>query len=89
MRQFINHFLILVLILPFFCFSQKFQMEEGKRVQKMKFQLINNVIIIPVEVNGSSLSFILDSGVSTPILFNLTGQDSIQINDVTEVKLRG
>ncbi|MCR1026571.1 hypothetical protein NQT66_17240 [Cellulophaga baltica] len=64
-------------------------MEEGKRVQKMKFQLINNVIIIPVEVNGSSLSFILDSGVSTPILFNLTGQDSIQINDVTEVKLRG
>ena len=89
MRQFIDHFLILVLVLPFFCFSQKFQMEEGKRVQKMKFQLINNVIIIPVEVNGSSLSFILDSGVSTPILFNLTGQDSIQINDVTEVKIKG
>ncbi|WP_233268295.1 PDZ domain-containing protein [Cellulophaga sp. L1A9] len=51
--------------------------------------MINNVVIIPIEVNGSSLSFILDSGVSTPILFNLSGQDSIQINDVTEVEIKG
>lgn len=46
-------------------------------------------MIIPLEVNGTELSFILDSGVSTPLLFNLTEQDSIQINKVSEITIRG
>jgi len=46
-------------------------------------------MVIPLEVNGTELSFILDSGVSTPILFNLTEQDSIQINMVSEITIRG
>ncbi len=46
-------------------------------------------MVIPLEVNGTELSFILDSGVSTPLLFNLTEQDSIQINKVSEVTIRG
>lgn len=46
-------------------------------------------MIVPVEVNGSKLSFILDSGVSSPILFNLSNQDSIQINNVSKITLRG
>ncbi|MEB8330610.1 aspartyl protease family protein [Flavobacteriaceae bacterium KMM 6897] len=46
-------------------------------------------MIIPVEVNGAKLSFLLDSGVSTPILFNLSDQDSVQINNVTEIAIKG
>ncbi len=46
-------------------------------------------MVVPVELNGAKLSFILDSGVSSPILFNLTEQDSIQINNVSEITLRG
>ena len=46
-------------------------------------------MIIPIEVNGTELSFVFDSGVSTPLLFNLTAQDSIQINKVSEVTIRG
>ena len=46
-------------------------------------------MVIPIEVNGTELSFILDSGVSTPLLFNLTKQDSIQINKVSEITIRG
>ncbi len=42
-----------------------------------------------MEVNGSNLSFILDSGVSKPILFNLFDQDSVQINNVSEIAIRG
>ena len=72
-----------------FSFSQRFELEQNKHVQKLKFQLINNVVVIPIEVNGSKLSFILDTGVSSPILFNLSGQDSVQINDVSEVEIRG
>lgn len=51
--------------------------------------MVNNLMVVPVELNGAKLSFILDSGVSSPILFNLTEQDSIQINNVSEITLRG
>lgn len=34
-------------------------------------------------MNGTKLSFVLDSGVSVPILFNLSDQDFIQISEVT------
>ena len=56
---------------------------------KIKFQLIDNLIIIPVEVNGVELSFLLDSGVSKPILFNITNIDTLQVNNVETVYLRG
>ncbi|GGW23048.1 hypothetical protein GCM10007383_03770 [Arenibacter certesii] len=64
-------------------------MPHGKKYEKVKFKLVNNLILIPVDVNGAKLSFILDSGVNNPILFNISDQDSIQINDVTEVTIRG
>ena len=64
-------------------------MAKGVKVQKVNFQLINNLIIIPLEVNGAKLSFILDSGVSKPILFNLSDQDSIQLNSVSEITING
>ncbi|NNE76671.1 MAG: PDZ domain-containing protein, partial [Pricia sp.] len=35
------------------------------------------------------LFFLLDSGVSKPILFNISDQDSIQINNVSEISIRG
>ncbi|MEO6347003.1 MAG: aspartyl protease family protein [Aquaticitalea sp.] len=57
---------------------------------KLRFELINNLIVIPVEVNGVKLSFLLDSGVSKPILFNIINlSDSLQINHVESVFLRG
>ncbi|WP_405383550.1 aspartyl protease family protein [Maribacter sp. LLG6340-A2] len=71
------------------CFSQKYTLTNGKKFHKVKFELINNLIVIPVEVNGSKLSFVLDSGVGTPILFNLSDQDSIQLNNVTEITING
>jgi hypothetical protein len=69
--------------------AQSFDLPEGQKYEKVKFQLINNLIVIPIEVNGTPLSFILDSGVSSPILFSLAEQDSIQINKVSQIKLRG
>ncbi len=56
---------------------------------KIRFQLINNLIIVPVEVNGVKLSFLLDSGVSKPILFNIANIDTLQVNNVETVYLRG
>ena len=86
----IPFFLVLItLCFPLLGISQSYVLPNGKDFQKIKFQLINNVIILPVEVNGSELSFILDSGVDKPILFNITDQDSVQINNVSEITIRG
>ena len=69
--------------------AQRFLLPKGVEQEKIRFELVNNLIIIPMDVNGSELSFILDSGVSSPILFNLTDEDSIQINDVSTISLKG
>ncbi|NER09255.1 PDZ domain-containing protein [Muriicola jejuensis] len=44
---------------------------------------------MPLEVNGAKLNFILDSGVSKPILFNLSDQDSIELRNVSEITING
>ncbi|MBT8210931.1 MAG: aspartyl protease family protein [Eudoraea sp.] len=58
-------------------------------MEKVHFELINNLVIIPMEINGAELTFILDSGVSKPILFNLYDQDSLQLNNVSEITING
>lgn len=47
------------------------------------------MIVIPLEINGKELSFILDTGVNKTILFNLSEKDSVSLLNTTKVKLRG
>lgn len=75
--------------MPFLVFTQYYSLPSGEKSQRIKFQLINNLIVIPLEVNGAKLSFILDSGVSTPILFNLSELDSLPLNNVSEITIKG
>lgn len=59
-------------------------------IEKVKFKLIDNLIIVPVKINGVELSFLLDTGVSKPILFNLVNlADSLKINQVETIYLQG
>ena len=89
MRRLFKILLLLILWLPSYGLSQGFGLSNGKKFEKVNFKLINNLIIIPLEVNGAKLSFILDSGVSKPILFNVSDQDSIQLRNVSEITIRG
>lgn len=82
-------FFALLIMIPLFIWGQGYHLPKDKKFQKIKFELINNLIIIPVEINGTELTFILDSGVSKPILFNLSESDSVSINNVSEVTIRG
>ena len=79
----------IILWIPSIGNAQGFVLPEGEEYEKVKFELINNLIIVPIEINGAKLSFILDSGVKKPILFNLSDQDSIQLNNVSEITIRG
>lgn len=85
-----------VFILFFTClghsgFSQdKFIIQNKSQSDKIRFKLINNLIVIPVEINGVTLSFLLDTGVSKPIIFNfLNVSDTLKIKDTETIYLRG
>ena len=85
---------ILYIIASFFCFSVysqgRFQFfGKNKNKQELSFKLINNLIVIPLEINGHKLSFILDTGVNKTILFNLTEKDSVGLKNVKKVSIRG
>ncbi|MCM4173105.1 PDZ domain-containing protein [Arenibacter sp. TNZ] len=87
--MFLKHMVFLIWCFPVVLFSQNYELPIGEKYQKIKFKLVNNLIIVPIEVNGTNLSFILDSGVNKPILFNLSDKDSIQINNVSEIAIKG
>ena len=78
-----------------FCFSFSilaqtgFSIKNKKRKDKIAFKLINNLPVIPVEINGTTLSFILDTGVKSSILFSLENADSLQVKNTTPIKLQG
>ncbi len=57
--------------------------------KKIHFEFTSNLIIIPVEINGVTLSFILDTGVSKPVLFNLTERDSLNLKNTETFFLHG
>ncbi|QCW99163.1 PDZ domain-containing protein [Aggregatimonas sangjinii] len=78
-----------LLMVPIFGMAQHYELPKHKKYEKVKFKLVNNLMVVPMTVNGTELSFILDSGVSTPILFNLSDQDSLQINKVAEITING
>ncbi|WP_223032919.1 PDZ domain-containing protein [Hanstruepera marina] len=67
-----------------------FELKNRSGSDKIQFQLINNLIIIPVEINDVELSFILDSGVSKPILFNASeGDEVLNESNVSSIFLKG
>jgi len=85
-----NTLFLLSLLISIFCFSQSSFTIPRSTSDKIRFKLIDNLIVLPVEVNGVELSFLLDSGVSKPILFNIANHaDSLQINHVEIIYLRG
>jgi hypothetical protein len=53
------------------------------------FKLINNLIFIPIKVNGVELNFLLDSGVDETILFSMDDKKEVSFFNVEKVALRG
>lgn len=71
-------------------FSQsEFQINNPKRKVVIPFQYINNLIFIPVAINGEKLTFLLDTGVEQSILFSLDEKDEVKLFDLEKLKLRG
>lgn len=84
-------FVVIFFVFGVSSYSQnKFVVQNRKQSDKIKFKLINNLIVIPVEINGVTLSFLLDTGVSKPIIFNfLNVSDTLKIKNTETIMLRG
>ncbi|MBJ6369526.1 aspartyl protease family protein [Snuella sedimenti] len=83
--------IFLLLLFGNLSFAQnRFVIQNKKQTDKIRFELINNLVVIPVEVNGVTLSFILDTGVSKPIIFNfLNMSDTLKIKETERMSLMG
>ena len=80
----------LTLILLFSANAQEsFHFESSKRRVKLPFKLVNNLIILPIEVNGISLNFLVDTGIEETILFSLDEKKEIPLYNIEKIKLKG
>ncbi len=88
MRRYVAFFGLLFFI--HFGYAQsKFRFPKGITKDKISFEMINNLVIIPVKVNGVELTFLLDTGVNTTLIFSLSGIDSLALNNPKLISLRG
>ncbi|WP_343660744.1 PDZ domain-containing protein [Chryseobacterium sp.] len=80
--------LLLVLFLSIFINAQNsFELINTKKAV-IPFKFINNLIFIPINVNGAELTFLLDTGVSETILFSLENKE-IKLSNVEKMKFSG
>ncbi|MFC2109453.1 aspartyl protease family protein [Bacteroidota bacterium] len=85
-----NHISVFFLFVFFSCFSQgDFYLLHHKKKHTFSFKSINNLIIIPLEVNGEKGSFILDTGLSSNILFKAKSKIDSSFVKLRTVKLNG
>ena len=85
----------LSILLVFLCFINislaqgVFEIDANKQSFEMDFEKVNDLVIVPVEVNGVELNFLLDTGVDSSIIFSLEEKDSLSVKNATEIKLKG
>ncbi|MEO8533731.1 MAG: PDZ domain-containing protein [Flavobacterium sp.] len=75
---------------PFLLNAQNdFLLQNNHSKVTIPFKLINNLVFIPIKVNGVELNFLLDSGVEETILFSMEEKQEVSFNNIEKIKLRG
>ncbi|WP_194851050.1 aspartyl protease family protein [Nonlabens antarcticus] len=73
-----------------FTYAQKgFHLPEDVDRLSIPFAKVFNLIVVPMEVNGTPLNFILDTGASKSIIFNLGGVDSLLVAQGKVLQISG
>ncbi len=66
-----------------------FQWESDKDKIVIPFTFVNNLIIIPVEVNNTKLNMLLDSGSEPSLIFSFPENDTIHLFNTKKIKISG
>jgi predicted aspartyl protease len=87
----VREFVFILLLLP--CVSQAqlgFHLKPGQRRVQFPIEIINNLIIVPVVINGQlPLKFILDTGVRTTILTEKAFSDILNLQYSRYIRVAG
>ena len=59
--------------------QEGFQFLANQTQVEIPFQLINNLIFVPITVNGIELNFLLDTGVEETLLFSLDDKKELNL----------
>ena len=82
--------ILFLIIVSFSGFCQdKFQILKSSSKSSITFKLVNNLIVIPVYVNGEELFFLFDTGIDKTLLFNVASSTSLNLRGVQKIRLRG
>lgn len=81
-------FLLLLMIMPVFG-QDGFVFNKGVEKVTVPLVLINNLVFIPIKVNGVELNFLLDTGVEETILFSLEDNPEVTFFNTEKITLRG
>ena len=88
MRKAITLCLLFIYALPTLG-QEGFLFEKNVDKVVIPFKFINNLIFIPIKVNGVELNFLMDSGVEETILFSMEDKKEVSFFDVEKITLRG
>ncbi len=84
-----NYYLYILFFFQILNAQNGFQLTGNTRKVSIPFELVNNLIIIPIQVNGTKLNFLLDTGVSETIIFSLDDAGEVIFNQSQTIKMKG
>ena len=88
MKKTLFSIIIILFFVPVFS-QQGFLFDDETTKIKIPFKLINNLVLVPIKVNGVELNFLLDTGVSETILFSLEEKKEVRFLNTEKIILRG
>ena len=87
--NFKNYYLYFLFFYNILNAQNGFQLVGNTSKVSIPFDLVNNLIIIPINVNGVKLNFLLDTGVSETIIFSLDDAGEVIFNQSQTIKMKG
>ena len=85
----IKHFFFIITIFSCGLVHSQNNWVKSKNKIKIPFELTHNLIIIDVNFNGTPLKMILDTGASNNIIFSVSDNDSLVMNNVNKIRIAG
>ncbi|ASK32237.1 peptide-binding protein [Chryseobacterium sp. T16E-39] len=82
-----KHFIWFLCLSIFINAQNSFEIKDAKKTV-IPFKLINNLIFIPVNINGAELTFLLDTGVAETSIFSLENKE-LKLTTLEKIKFSG
>jgi hypothetical protein len=83
----LKHFFWIFFLCIFIDAQDSFEVQDAKKTV-IPFKLINNLVFVPVNINGVDLTFLLDTGVAETTIFSLENQE-LKLPNLEKIRFSG